>query len=64
MEMRQGIALDSIDFKLFVKMKLIEGFENPKNWFGVSIENTRVKTKTKDFFWNHELNYINFHTQH
>jgi hypothetical protein len=37
--MRQGIALDSIDFKLFVKMKLIEGFENPKNWFGVSIEN-------------------------
>jgi hypothetical protein len=37
--MRLGMASNSIDFKLFVKMKRIEGFENPKNWFGVSIEN-------------------------
>jgi hypothetical protein len=29
--MRLGMALDSIGFKLFVKMRRIEGFENPKN---------------------------------
>jgi len=31
MEMRLGMASDLIDFKLFVKMKRIKRFENPKN---------------------------------
>jgi hypothetical protein len=31
MEMKLGMASYSIGFKLFVKMRRIEGFENPKN---------------------------------